>query len=557
MSNGGELVVRTLREAEVDLVFGLHGAHIDTVFQAALDAGLRIIDTRSEAGAGHAAEGYSRVSRKLGVALVTAGGGFTNVLTSIANAWLDRTPVLYLTGSGALRDSETNTLQAGIDQVAMATPVTKWAYRVTKADQIPRLVAQAIRVATSAPRGPVLLDIPWDILLEEVADDSSTQPIFQAIGKASLASKTIDRICDILRRAKRPAIVVGGEAGHGGGKKALERLVEITGIPAFADYEGLGLLAGLGDADGGLVQGLFTFQSADLAPDAVLMLTRFGLTTAHGSGTLIPRGAEIIHIDADARELGRLQSVTMPVVADPSEALIALGEAAPAYEWPVRTEWREQVALLLRSRYGAAIINAVQEANAIHPARASEIVAESLPEDSIVVADGALTYLWFTEVVSRARPSAFLCHGYLGSMGIGMGTAMGAQAAANTVGRRTVLVTGDGSVGYALGEFDAMKRAGLPVVVVVMNNRSWGATQHFQELAVGPNRVTGTRLENGEYHLAAQAMGARGYICDTEQGLQEALREAFSVLEPACINVRVQLSPIPPEERVIMGQAPF
>jgi acetolactate synthase-1/2/3 large subunit len=144
---GGELVVRTLVASGVETMFGLHGAHIDAIFQAALDLRVPIIDTRHEVSAGHAAEGYARVGQRLGVAIVTAGGGFTNVLTSIANAAFDRTPVLYVTGSGSLKDDETNTLQAGFDQVAMAKPVTKWAHRITVTENIPRIVAQAVRIA--------------------------------------------------------------------------------------------------------------------------------------------------------------------------------------------------------------------------------------------------------------------------------------------------------------------------------------------------------------------------------------------------------------------------
>src|ERR1700691_6606092 len=161
---GGELVVRTLMKAGVTNFFGRHGAHLETIFQACLNHHIPITDTRHEVAAGHAAEGYARATRSLGVAIVTAGPGFTNVITSIANAFLDRTPVLFITGSSGLGDAETNTLQSGLDQVAVATPITKWAHRITVTQQIPRLVAQAIRMATSGPMGPVLLDIPADVL---------------------------------------------------------------------------------------------------------------------------------------------------------------------------------------------------------------------------------------------------------------------------------------------------------------------------------------------------------------------------------------------------------
>ncbi|HUJ81972.1 MAG TPA: thiamine pyrophosphate-binding protein, partial [Candidatus Acidoferrales bacterium] len=136
--SGGELLVRTLMRANVKHVFGLHGAHLETIFQSCLDHHIPITDTRHEVAAGHAAEGYARATRSLGVAMATAGPGFTNIITSIANAYLDRTPVLYITGSSGLNQAETNTLQSGLDQVAVVTPITKWAHRITVAQDIPR-----------------------------------------------------------------------------------------------------------------------------------------------------------------------------------------------------------------------------------------------------------------------------------------------------------------------------------------------------------------------------------------------------------------------------------
>jgi acetolactate synthase I/II/III large subunit len=150
---GGELVVRTLEKAGVGRIFGLHGAHLETIFQACRNHDIPILDTRHEVAAGHAAEAYARATRKLGVAMVTAGPGFTNVITSIANAYLDRTPVLYLSGASALRDAETNTLQAGIDHVAIARPITKWAHQVTTVQQLPRLVPRPSAWLLRDPRG--------------------------------------------------------------------------------------------------------------------------------------------------------------------------------------------------------------------------------------------------------------------------------------------------------------------------------------------------------------------------------------------------------------------
>lgn len=553
---GGELVVRTLQRAGVEVCFGLHGAHIDSIFQACREQRLPIIDTRHEAAAGHAAEGYARAGSRLGVALVTAGGGFTNVVTPLANAHLDRTPLLVITGSGPLRDSETNTLQAGIDQVAIAAPLTKWSYRITVTEQIPRLLAQAIRIAESAPRGPVVIDIPWDVLTNKVDEASVPTLEMVSIQHATPRAEEVETIFDMLAAAQRPIIVLGSEAKRGAAGAALKKLVELTGVPAFADFEALSSLSNLGEYSGGLVQGLYTFKARGAAPDAILLLgARFGLNTGHGSGLLLPHEARIVQVDPDARELGRLQSITHGIQADIAATISELARAAAHRKWADRHAWRAHVHELLRERYDG-ICKSVEPTKAMHPFHASQAVVRCIDNNVAVVADGALTYLWLSEVISAVKPCEFLCHGYLGSMGVGFGVAEGCQLA-QPKGRCTILITGDGALGYSIGEFDTLVRQKLPVIVVVMNNRSWGATLHFQQMVVGEQGITNTVLDNGAYHDVAIALGADGYYVEDAGALENALRTAIAKGKPACINARIALEPFPPEEKVLIGQDPF
>jgi len=555
--SGGEILVRALVAAGVETLFGINGAHVDGIYQAALDHGLPVVDTRHEMNAGHAAEGYARVRNSLGVAVLTAGGGFTNGLTSMANAHLDRTPVLYLAGSGPLRDDQTNTLQAGIDQVAMAAPVTKWAHRVTRTDLIERLLARAIRTALAGPRGPVLLDVPWDVLAGEIeAAEPARPPAGLSVHAAAADPGAVSAMCGILLQARRPVILAGSEVVRAGAGAALRRFAQETDIPLLADYEALGALTG-SPLNFGLIQSLFGLDT-DAAPDAVLMLgLRFGLTTQHGSGKLVPRTARIIHADPAAAELGSLQEVEMSVVADPmpllgqlSDTLAACG-GAPRQD---RSGWKKQLRAHIERR-AAAVAAQLKRDTRIHPYDAVRAIAGCVPEGAVVVADGALTYLWLSETIPDAPASSYLCHGYLGSMGVGMGIAVGAQAAAR--GTTVILVTGDGSLGYSLGEFDTMVRAGLPVVVVVLNNRAWGATLHAQELTLGSSRIVSNRLENGDYSAVAKGLGAAGFSVTRIGDLAPAIREALACHRPACIDVQVSLDPVPPEERVIMGGSPF
>jgi acetolactate synthase-1/2/3 large subunit len=551
---GGELVIRTLRRAGVETAFGINGAHVDSIYQAALDDGFRIVDTRHEMNAGHAAEGYARVRGGLGVAIVTAGGGFTNVVTSIANAHQDRTPVLYIAGSGPLALDQTNDLQAGIDQVAIATPITKWAHRITRPDLITRVLAQAIRIATTGPQGPVLIDIPWDVLRDSV--DETTDFRIAADASGTAPASVIDEILEMIEYSERPVVIVGDRMTEEAVTGDLARFAEILDLPLFSDYQGLGAIL-RSDHAVGLLQTLTTLGEAE-RPDLVLMLgVRFGLYTAHGSGAIIPRSARIIQVDTDGRELGRLQDVELGLAADPAATVRSLADAAGVRDHnSSRSNWRHRLRALAEERFLAVGTEAsANPSHHIHPFEAVDTIASSVPEGTIVVSDGALTYLWLSEAIARAPISAYLGHGYLGSMGIGMGTALGAQVAG--AGLPVVLVTGDGAVGYSLGEFDSMARAGLPVVVIVLNNRAWGATLHAQEIVLGPERIVNNRLENGSYSAVARALGAEGYDVTDIEDLAPTIARALNTGRPACIDVRVNLDPIPPEERVLMGGLPF
>ena len=211
--DGGELFVRTLEAAGIDTIFTLHGGHLDAILQAARDRGLRLIDTRHEQAAGHAADGYARTTGRTGVALVTAGPGFTDVMTAMANAYLDCIPTLFVAGAAPLREAETLPLQGGIDQVAMAAPVTKWAHRVTHTERIPELTVQALRVARSGRPGPVLLEIPIDVLFARVEEERARIP--SRIGPDAAPApprEAVERVVALLAEAERPAILAGGGA---------------------------------------------------------------------------------------------------------------------------------------------------------------------------------------------------------------------------------------------------------------------------------------------------------------------------------------------------------
>ncbi len=554
MVTGGELVVRTLARANVRQVFALHGAHLETIFQSCASHGIPILDTRHEVAAGHAAEGYARAARTLGVAMVTAGPGFTNVITSIANAYLDRTPVLYISGSAALRDAETNTLQAGIDQVAVARPITKWAHQITTPSQIPRLVAQAIRLATSGPTGPVLLDMPSDVLGAMLDDEAVRIPQTIAIDSPPAPNgRAVDEALALLSRAKRPIVMVGPGAWWSNAGEELRSFVEHTGIPVFSDFQAHGLLPSEHPLYGGTYHKLADLSAADARPDVVLALgVRFGLFTMGTSDRLVPSAAQLIHVEMDPREIGRLREVAVPIVADSRETLRALNAQMRAQRRTDLGAWQKTIqdAKVARRKRLSELLT--RTAPPIHPYQAVAAIADNLPKDAIVVGDGAESYHWLNEVIRQSQAGTYITHGFLGAVGFGLGLALGAKVAHPT--RPVMCLAGDGAVGFTIAEFDTLARHALPVVVVVMNNRSWAASQHFQEIVSGRDHVIGTKLGGARYHDVAIAFGCHGVHVTKIEELAPAIRTAFATGKPACINVEIDLAPIPPEIELLMAR---
>jgi len=554
MVTGGELLVRTLLRANVKNIFGLHGAHLETIFQSCLDHHIPITDTRHEVAAGHAAEGYARATRSLGVAMATAGPGFTNIITSMANAYLDRTPVLYISGSSGLNQAETNTLQSGLDQVAVATPITKWAHRITVAQDIPRLVAQAVRLATSSPTGPVLLDMPMDVLITQVDEASVSVPENVLVDSRALPEpRAVDEALKLLASAARPVIMVGAAAYFSDAGAELRAFVEATGVPVFSDFQAHGLLPSNHPLYGGTFHKMADLSAPDQRPDLVLAVgVRFGLFTLGMSDLAVPLAAKIIHIEVDPKEIGRLRQVAVPIVADPRETLRAMNLSAKSQKWPDRSRWQQTVRNAKVERCKRMQKDLERVGPPMHPLQAVSAIVDNIAEDTIIIGDGAEAYHWMNEVIRQKHPGSYITHGFLGAVGFGLGLSLGAQVAHPK--RPVLCLVGDGAIGFTIAEFDTMVRRNLPIVAVVMNNHSWAASQHFQEIVSGKNRLSATELRDANYHEVAAAFGAHGQRVTDVKDLGPAIKAAFASGKPACINVSIDVAPIPPEVHLLMSR---
>jgi acetolactate synthase I/II/III large subunit len=552
--DGGEILVRMLKAEGVECVFTLHGGHLDAIYQAAVRHGLRLVDTRHEQAAGHAADGWARTTGRIGVAIVTAGPGVTDVVTAVANAYLDCIPVLVIGGRSPLIDDERLPLQGGFSQVDLMKPITKWSTTVTHLQRLPDYVAQALRVATSGRPGPVFLELPADVLFARI--DESRVVLPTAYRPAELPAPEPAAVSDILDRlaaAERPVIMAGGGVWFSGASGELRAFAEHTGIPVLANGRGRASLPEDHPLSGGGFMSLATVRQSG-GPDVVLLLgARLGLFTGGAQNSFIPPSAHLIQVDVEAEEIGRNRDVQSGVVADCRATLRALNAGAATRTWSARSDW---VAALRTVRTGMdAVFSQPASCEApIHPYRLAHDIAEVMDRASdVMVADGGETAFWLEMASTVRAPGHWLSHGYLGCLGTGLPFAIAAQVAHPE--SRVLCITGDGSVGLNFAEFDTLVRHALPVVVVVNNDHQWGMSKHGQEIMFGKDHTVVTDLGSVRYDLAAAGFGCYAEQVEGASGIVPAIQRAFESGRPACINVQTDPAVIAPVTLAMVGAA--
>jgi len=529
--DGGQALVATLKRFGVDTIFTLHGGHLDCVYQAAVAEGMRIVDHRHEQAAGIAATGYARTTGKVGVAMVTAGGAVTNVVTAITNAYADCVASVFFGGAPPLRDYDSLPVNSGYDQLSVMGGITKWAHRITHVERLPDLVGRAFQIAKEGRPGPVYLDLPSDVLFALLDDEAVNFPAERmVVAPPAPAPSAVERTLSMLRGAERPAILAGGGVAYSGAAQQLTRFAELSGIPVLTNNKSRGALA----TDHPLwARGFGTLAAAAGrgagAPDVVLMLgARLGLYTGGRRKSVIPREARIIQVDISAEEFGRVRDIDLGVVADCREMLSALISQAGNGPWPDRKAW-------VKGLRGDSFASPVEQpGNDLTPGRLASALA-AVAKDAILVVDGGETPAWFDGVASSLAPDQWLGHGYLGIMGEGLPLAIGAQVAHPE--KRVICFSGDGAVGFNFAEFDTMVRHGLPIVVVVNNDQQWGMSAHGQDLIYGKGKRVASELAATRYDIAASGFGAYAEFVTTIDELAPALQRALAAGRPACVNV--------------------
>ncbi|MGE5551989.1 MAG: biosynthetic-type acetolactate synthase large subunit [Bacteroidota bacterium] len=529
---GAEALVQALIHEGVEVVFGYPGGQVLPIYDVLFDAPLRHILTRHEQGAVHAADGFARSTGKPGVCLATSGPGATNLVTGLANAYMDSVPVVALTGQVPTGFLGKDSFQEA-DITGITLPITKHNYLVREVKDLPRVIKEAFHIATTGRPGPVLIDLPKDITLARLKfeyPDEVRLPGYKPTYTGN--ARQIKDAAQAIAEARRPVIYAGGGVTISGAENELLALAERIQAPVTTTLMGLAVFPTAHQLSLGML-GMHGTAYANLAvTDADLLIAvgaRFDDRVTGKVDTFATK-ARVIHIDIDPAEIGKNIRADVPIVGDAKRVLAALLEQLPSRQ---HLEWLTQIETW-KSQYR---LDYDRSSGKIKPQAVVEAIGELTEGEALIVTEVGQNQMWAAQFSRFKRPRSFISSGGLGTMGYGFPAAIGAQV--GNPGRLVIDIAGDGSFQMNIQELATAVTYKLPVKVCILNNFYLGMVRQWQELFHG-KRYSESMLEsNPDFVRLAEAYGAKGLrVCEPDE-IRPALREALATDGPVVIDFRV------------------
>jgi acetolactate synthase-1/2/3 large subunit len=475
---GAAILVDILEKEGVDVLFGYPGGQAIPIFDALYDArDIDVVLVRHEQAAAHAADGYARATGKVGVCLATSGPGATNLITGIANAYLDSIPMVAITGQVSTPYLGTDAFQEA-DMVGISRPVTKHNFLVKNIKELPLILKQAFYIARTGRPGPVLVDLPSDISRGTLDDYEYPADVSMRSYKPTMVGhpRQIEKAAELIKSAKRPLVFAGGGVITSGAHAELFELVTTLNAPITLTLLGLGAFPAEHEMFIGMpgMHGSKTANTAIQEADVIIAVgARFDDRVTGHVGSFAPK-AKIIHLDIDPAAISKIVRVDVPVVGDAKNILAALNKAItprPA------SEWNEQIA----KWRGEKLFTYKHSERTIKPQYVIERLYEQTKDKDVIVATEVGQHqMWTAQYYKFARPRTFLSSGGLGTMGFGLPAAMGASLGC---GRKLAInVAGDGSIQMNIQELATIAINRIPVKIVILNNEYLGMVRQWQEL---------------------------------------------------------------------------
>lgn len=530
--NGAQALLDALTQEGVEVIFGYPGGSLLALYDALLDSSIRHILPRHEQSAAHAADGYARAGGKVGVCLATSGPGAANLVTGIANAYMDSIPMVALTGQVPLNLLGTDSFQE-VDITGMTLPITKHSYLVKDQMDIPRIVKEAFHIARTGRPGPVLIDLPKDIMGAEI-----NNIVFPELNLKSYKyftkgnSGQIEEAAKAVALSRKPVIYAGGGVITSGAGPVLKEFAEKTGIPVVTTLMGIGSIPSNHSNLLGMV-GMHGTITANLAVNECDLLiavgVRFDDRVTSGLRHRFATKAKVIHIDIDPAEIGKVIRAHIPIVGDAKLVLEDLcpkiGQADIPEWWGKLRRWQDRYPL----RY--------EQDGHLNPQTVLEAIGKIGGEEAIVTTDVGQHQMWAAQFYPVRRERQFITSAGLGTMGFGLPAAIGAQVA--KPGSLVFLVTGDGSLQMTIQELATTVQYNLPVKIVLMNNGVLGMVRQMQKMFYNERFSQIQLTANPDFVKVAEAYGIKGKKVERPEQIEPALRQAVETAGPYLIDCRI------------------
>ncbi len=511
--NGARILVEELIHQGVDVIFGYPGGAVLNIYDELYLASDRIRHVLSahEQGAAHAADGYARASKKTGVVLATSGPGATNLVTGIANAYLDSVPMVAITGNVTVNNLGKDSFQE-VDIVGVTQSVVKHNFMVRDVKDLQRTIIEAFEIANTGRKGPVLIDIPKDVQVNE-CEYIEDMKVPSVVKKIKSSTEGLDELLEMIKKAKRPFIYAGGGVIASGAEAEVLELSKRLDAAVGLSMMGLTAVPASYPLNLGMcgMHGKYASIKAQSECDLLLAVgVRFS-DRATGDIDEYTKKCMTVHIDIDRAEIGKNVNADISMWGDVKEILTKILAVIPKYEHP---EWVAQI----EEYKSAAILPAPQ---AFGPQAIIEEVNRHGNEDTVVATDVGQHQMWTMQYYRFEKSHKLLTSGGLGTMGYGLGAAIGGCIANGR--KRTVLFTGDGSFGMNLNELATAVSQELPITIIVMNNDVLGMVRQWQTIFYDGHYSQTTLDRKTDFPALAKAFGALGYAAYTMEDLKKAL----------------------------------
>ncbi len=532
---GAQIIIETLIEQGVTDVFGYPGGQVLNIYDELYKAKDRINHylAAHEQGAAHAADGYSRVSGKVGVVIATSGPGATNLVTGIATAMLDSIPMVAITGNVPCSLIGKDSFQE-IDITGITLPITKHNYFVNNVEELADVIREAFSIAKSGRPGPVLIDVPKDVQIAacEFEPKSEPAPYFE-VQKAKDAD--IEAAVKLINAAERPYIYIGGGAAGAGMTADIMALAEKIDGYIGCSFMGLSALANSYDRFLGM-QGMHGRYASSMANKHADLIIGVGIRfsdRATGNTKKYAKDAKIIQLDVDFSEINKNINVNVGIVGDIVDSFKRILNACEKKSHP---EWNELVSTLKADQKKFSDEADAQSAGELTPKTMFSIINEIKDKNTVIATDVGQHQMWTAQYTDFERTRRFASSGGLGTMGYGLGAAIGAAVQSKD---RTVLITGDGSFGMNLNELATAVSYDLPLVVVIVNNGVLGMVRQWQTLFFGQRYSSTTLGRKTDFVKLAEAFGAEGYRVRTPEEFRDRFAYAMSKDSPVVIDTLI------------------